>query len=209
MPCFAFNDYPTRVETMKEESGDKSSPIWLVVNPKYPIVRQNIWAPILDAIQDNIYRKLCTRIDTGKIYVMNAVSEIGILPNTLDRWQAGVTKEIVTLRESVLEHQPKIIITFGIFSYEFVRRVIEIRPEVGPKYWRNTDIADEFERSIANFDINQTNSIPLLRRVMKNGRFIAEHNYYGLEDGENYFRDVATKIAERIIENKNNLKIWI
>ena len=209
MPCLSFNNYSTSDDTMKEESGDRSNPIWLVVNPKYPVVRHNIWTPILDSIQDNIYRKLCTRIDTGKIFIMNAVSNIGILPNTFDGWEAGVAEEIVTFRESVLEHQPKILITFGIVSYEFVKRVTEIRPEVGPKYWRNTDIANEFERSIANFDINKTNRIPLLRRVMKNGKYIAERNYYGLEDGENYFRDVGAKIAARIIENKDHLKIWI
>jgi len=190
LPSLALDNYSTLVDTMREESGDKSNPIWLVVNPKYTVVRHNIWTPILDEIQDNIYRKLRTRIDTGKIFILNGIDD-------------------VSFRESVLEYQPKILITFGIVAYELVRRVIEVGPEVGPKYWRNTDIADEFDRSIANFDINRTNRIPLLRRVVKNGKYIAERNYYGREDGENYFRNVGAKIADKIIENQDNLKIWV
>jgi hypothetical protein len=194
---------------MKKEFGDRAYPIWLLVNPKYPAVRHDIWTPILDEIQDKVYRKLHTRIDTEKIYIKNAVSDIGIVRNTANWWAAEVAKEIVTLKESVLEHQPKIIITFGTITYELVRRVFEIRPVNGPKYWSTTNLGDEFERSISNFDINQTNRIPLLRRVMKSGRFIEDHNYFSWEDNENYFRDVGTKIADKIIENKDSLKIWI
>lgn len=209
MSSLVLNKYSPLVDRMKQESGDRSSPIWLLVNPKFPAARHDIWAPILDEIQDKVYRKLHTRIDTGNIFIKNAVSDIGIVPNTANWWAAEVAKEIVTLRESVLEHQPKILITFGTITYEFVRRVFDIRPEKGPKYWSTTNLGNEFERSIANFDINQTNMIPLLRRVMKSGKLIEDRNYSSWEDSENYFRDVGTKIADRIIENKDNLKIWI
>jgi len=194
---------------MKKESGDKSYPIWLLVNPKYPTVCHDIWVPILCEIQDKVYRKLHRRIDTENIFIKNAVSDIGIVPKTSNCWATEVSKEIVILRESVLEHQPKIIITFGTITHEFVKRVLEVRSEAGPKYWSTTNLGDEFERSIANFDINQTNRIPLLRRVMKSGKSLEDRNYYSWEDNENYFRDVATKIADRIIENKDSLKIWI
>ncbi len=205
----ALNKYSPIVDRKKKDSGDGSYPIWLLVNPKYPAVRHDIWTPILNEIQDKVYRKLHARIDTEKIIFKNAVSDIGIVPNTSNSFAAEVAKEIVMLRESVLEHQPKILITFGIITHEFVRRVFEIRPEKGPKYWSTTNLGDEFERSIANFDINQTNRIPLLRRVMKSGKFMEDRNCFSWEDCENYFRDVGTKIADRIIENKDSLNIWI
>lgn len=210
MSNLALNEYySTFVDKMKIESGDRSNPIWLVVNPKYPAVRYHIWAPILDAIQDRVFRKLRARIDTRNIFIINAVSDIGILPNSLNCREAEAAKEIVILKESVLEYQPKLLITFGMITYEFVKRVLEIRPEKGSKYWNTTNLGEEFERSIANFDITQTNRIPLLHRVMKNDKFILDRNDFSREDSENYFREVGVKIADRIIENKDNLRIWI
>ena len=189
---------------MKKESGDRSCPIWLLVNPKYPADIYDIWAPIMYEIQDKVYRKLHARIDKRNIFIMNAVSDIGRVPNTSNCWTAEVAKEIVMLRESILEHQPKLLITFGTITNEFVRRVFDSRPENGPKYWNTTKLGDEFERSITNFDITRTNWIPLIRRVTKSGKNIKDW-----DDSENYYHDVATKIADRIIENKSSLKIWI
>ena len=220
----ARNKYSPSVDIRKKESGDRSYPIWLLVNPKYPADRHDIWAPILDEIQDRVYRKLNTRIDTENILIKNTVSDIKIVPRTVNHCaseeaetvdevdeaeEAEEAEEIVKLRESVLVHQPKILITFGTMTYEFVKRVFDRRPEQGPKYWSTTNLEDEFERSIANFDIKQTNSIPLLRRIMKSGKFHEDHNYFSWEENEHYFRDVGAKIADRIIENKDSLKIWI
>lgn len=207
MSNLVLNNYSPLVDKIRNESGDRSYPIWLLVNPKDLAVRHNIWTPILEEIQDKVYRKLQTRIDTKNIFIKNAVSDIGLVPN--NRGAADVAKEIVKLREIVLEYQPKILITFGTITYEFVKRVFEVSNEKGPKYWSTTNLGDEFERSIVNFDINQANRIPLLSRVIKSGRFIEDRNYFSWKESENYFRDVGTKIADKIIENKDSLKIWI
>jgi len=209
LSSLVLNKYSPLVDTSKQESGDKSYPIWLLVNPNYPAVRHNIWTPILEEIQDKVYRKLHTRIDTKNIFIKNAVSDIGMVANTVNSGAVAVAKEIMMFRQSVLEQQPKIIFTFGSITYEFARRVFEIRNEKGAKYWSTANLGDEFERSIANFDINQTNRIPLPSRVMKSGKFFEERNYSNWKDSGNYFRDAGTKIADRIIENKDRLKIWI
>jgi len=187
---------------MKNESGDRSCPIWLLVNPKYPNDVYDIWTPILYEIQDKVYRKLHARIDRGNIFIMNAGSDIGRAPSTLNCRTAEVAEEIVKLRESVLEHQPKLLITFGSITNEFVRRIFDTRTENGPKYWNTTNLGDEFERSITNFDITRTNWIPIIRRATKSGKI-------DWDDSENYYHYVATKITDRIIENKDSLKIWI
>ena len=205
MSGLTLNKYIPSDKTTKRESGDKANPIWLVVNPKHPAVRHNIWTPALAEIQDKVYREIHTRIDTSSIYIRNAVCDSAIVPNTLNWWGAEVAKEIDEFREIVLEYKPKIIISFGAFPFEFLRRVYEIKPEKGPKYWGTSNLGDEFGKAIENFDINKTNRIPLLRRVISSGKFIEDHNYYG----QNYFHYVGTKIAEKIIENKDNLKIWI
>ncbi|TGE33455.1 hypothetical protein [Desulfosporosinus sp. Sb-LF] len=196
---------------MAKETGERTYPIWLLVNPKHPAVRHFVWTPVLSEIQDKVYRKLNKRIDTTNIFIRNAVSDSSIVPNTQNWWGAEVTKEIQLFREIALEHKPKILISFGAFPYEFVRRVYEIKPEKGPKAWGNSNLGDEFGRSIENFDINKTNRIPLLRRVIESGKFIDDHdnNYQTNGENENYFHYVGSKIADKIIENKDSLNIWI
>ncbi|SDH69123.1 hypothetical protein [Desulfosporosinus hippei] len=193
---------------MKRESGMKNYPIWVVINPKHPISHDN-WTPVLDEIQDRVYRKMNTRIETSNIYFRNAVSESRLVPNTLNWWGPEVAKEIEQFREIAYEYKPKMIFSLGAFAFEFLRRVYEIKPEKGPKAWSNANLGDEFERSIENFDINKTNLIPLLHRVGASGNFIDTNNYFSRKDGENYYRYVGAKLADKIIENKDRLDIWI
>lgn len=191
------------VVRVKNQSGDRLFPIWLLVDPKYPAVHQNIWLPILEEVQDRVYRKLRTRIDTRKIYIENAACELGSVPNTLNCGTTEVAKKILKFRKSILEYKPKILISFGSVTYEFVRLVFKTSNEKRPNYLSSFELENEFNRSIANFDINRSNTIPLPSRVMNSGKFIEESN------DPNYFRAVGTKIADRIIENKESFKIWI
>lgn len=196
-------------EIMKRELGKRTYPIWLIVNPKYPAVRHDIWRPVLDEIQDRVYREFQTRIETSDIYIRSAVGDGGMVPNTLNWWGREVAKEIEYYKEIVQEHKPKMIISFGAFPYEFTRRVFEVKPEKGPKAWSSSILKDEFEKALENFDINQVNRIPLLRRVIATDKFIENRNFLSRTDRETYFQHVGAKIAEKIIENKDNLDIWI
>ena len=81
MSSLTFNKY---IPLTERESGEKAYPIWLLINPKYPTVVHDIWRHVLDVIQDKVYRELHTRIDTTNIYVRSAVSDCGIVPNTLN-----------------------------------------------------------------------------------------------------------------------------
>ncbi len=204
MSILTLNQYTPLVEKMRE-SGERTYPIWLLINPKHPGVRHNIWKHVLAEIQDKVFREIHTRIDTSNCYIRNAVSDSGIVPNTLNWWGPEVAKEIELFREIVLEHKPKMLITFGAFPFEFMRRVYEIKPEKGPKYWSSSNLGEEFGRAIDNFNVNKTNIIPLLRRVIVSGKLMEDHNYFS----EHYFHYVGTKMAEKIIENKDSLNIWI
>ena len=216
MSGLALNRYIAKDKKMRKEVGEKTYPIWLLVNPKHSAVHHNIWTPILAEIQDKVYRELHTRIDTTNIYVRNVVSNSGIVPNTLNWWGTEVSQEIETLKEIVQEYQPKLLISFGAFPFEFVRRVYEIKPEKGPKAWGTSNLGDEFGRAIETFDIGKTNRIPLLRRIIDSNKFMEDDNRFrrdgeddNFEDVDNYFRFVGTKIAEKLIENKESLDIWI
>ncbi|HZK54668.1 MAG TPA: hypothetical protein VFC84_10795 [Desulfosporosinus sp.] len=196
-------------KTLARESGEKSHPIWLLVNPKHPAVRYYIWTPVLAVIQDKVFRDIHKRIDTDNILIRNVVRESGLVANTLNWWGTEVEAEIASFRELVHKHKPKMIVTFGAFPYEFMRRVYELQPIKGPKYWSTERLKNEFERSIVNFDINETNRIPLLRRVVESGKFIEGHNYFCEELVENYFYYVGTMIADKIIENKAGFNNWV
>ena len=209
MSCLTLNNPYLEGGNMKRELGERTYPIWLLINPKYPAVRHDIWRPVLDEIQDRVFREFQTRIDTSNIYVRSAVGDCGIVPNTLNWWGREVAQEIDYYRGMVNEHKPKILISFGAFPFEFARRVYEVKPEKGPKAWSLSILRDEFEKSMENFDINQTNRIPLLRRVIATDKFIETHNFLSQTDRETYFQHVGSKIAEKIIEYKDDLDIWI
>ena len=191
------------------DSGERSYPIWLLVNPKYPAVVYGIWRHVLDEIQDKVYREIQTRIDTTNIYIRSAVVDCGIVPNTLNWWGNEVSAEIKLFRELILEYNPKMLISFGAFAFEFMRRVYEIKPEKGPKYWSASVLKDAFDMSMEKFDVSNTNMIPLLRRVIESDKSIETESYFSQSDSEKYFHYVGAKIAEKIIENKTNLNIWI
>lgn len=193
---------------MKRESGERSFPIWVVFNPRHPISHEN-WTPVLEEIQDKVYREMNTRIETTNIYYRDAVNDSRIVPNTLNWWGPEVDKEIELFRAIAFEYKPAILISFGAFAYEFLRRAYAIKPEKGPKAWSTSNLGEEFDRSIESFDINKTNIIPLLHRVGASASFIDTGNFFFMKDGENYYRYVGTKLAERIMENKDQLNIWI
>ena len=206
MSSSTLNKYTPLVDKLKRESGERTFPIWLLFNPKHPVVSHYIWTPVLTEIQDMVYRELHTRINTSAIYFRNVVSDSAIVPRTANWWGAQAGTEIERFREIVLEHNPKILISFGAFPFEFVRRAYRIKPEKGPKSWGNSNLGDEFTKSIESFDINDTNRIPLLRHMASSGKYKENQNqnYF-----ENYIHYVGTKIAAKIIENKNSLDIWI
>lgn len=204
MSGFTLNRDMFLVDKVKRESGEKTYPIWLLFNPKHPAVRHYIWTPVLAEIQDKVFRELRTRIDASKIYTRNAVRDSSIVPNTLNWWDNKVATEIEEFRGIVFEYKPKILISFGAFPFEFLRRAFAIKPEKGPKSWGTTNLGDEFAKSIDTFDLDKTNIVPLLRRVVASEKFIEDPSFF-----ENYFHYVGTKIADKIIENKDALNIWM
>lgn len=201
--------YDTKGDNMRRELGNRAYSIWLLINPKYPAVRHDIWRPVMEVIQDRVFREMQTRIDSSNIFVRSAVSHYKVVPNTLHWWGKEVAEEIEFYRGIVDEYKPKMLISFGAFPYEFTRRVFNVKPEKGPKAWSTAIIQDEFEKSMDKFNINKTNRIPLLRRVLATENFIGTQNCLSRTDKEIYFHNVGNKIAEKIIENKNYLNIWI
>src|ERR1035438_8269365 len=106
---------------MVRETGDRDFPIWLLgdsnprnwqdqlktpLDPRHP-ARHNIWSPILDGIQDRLFRQRGTRLDSSKIYIRNAVQD----PTLKDAarglvWTEDLNREIVSFRADLARHSP-------------------------------------------------------------------------------------------------------
>jgi len=209
---------------MEREVGNRNFPLWLIgdsnptqwqsslktpLDPRHPI-RHNIWTPIIDVIQDRVFRSLEMRIDTSTIYIRNAVNDPAKKPSQISvQWSISAESEISDLTSLIKDHKPIMLFCFGAFSYEFVRRAMGEQEKRKYGYWGARRLGDEFRYRIGNFDPIKNNIIPLLHRSISGGKFIESHEYFCNEKGVNYFEVVGSKIADKILQYKDQLHIWI
>jgi len=209
---------------MKREIGNKDFPIWLLgdsepenwrqvldapFDSRHP-VRHSIWTPILEIIQDSVFRKISNRIDTSSIYIRNAIGNPSEKPNpnSID-WNQSVKDETVTFKKLIDQNNPKIILCFGAFSYEFARRAFNEQPNRKYSYWTSIELGNEFRSRIEHFNFKATNTISLLHNVISGGKFLKAHKNFCGHEGGNYFNYAGTEIAEKILEYDDRLQIWI
>jgi hypothetical protein len=93
--------------------------------------------------------------------------------------------------------------------FEFTRRALGEQDRQNFGYWGSNRLGDEFRRNIGEFDINKSNVIPLLHRSISGGKFIKSHENFCGQDDANYFEVVGNSIADILLQNKDQLKIWI
>jgi len=209
---------------MIKETGDRNSEIWLLgdsnpknwqailetpFDPRHP-ARHSIWTPVLEAIQDRVFRECRSRVDTSSIYVRNAIEDPANKPSPRNiEWGIGVEREVQGFQEIVREYRPKILFSFGAFSFEFARRALDQEPKRSYGYWGARRLGHEFRQRISQFDLNAINLLPLLHVSIARGRFIQSHDYFCGQEGANYFEFVGNHVAQRLIEHHGKLRVWI
>jgi hypothetical protein len=209
---------------MMKETGDRNSEIWLLgdsnpkkwqailetpFDPRHP-ARHSIWTPVLEAIQDRVFRECRSRVDTSLMYVRNAIENPDGKPSSRNiDWGIGVEKEVQEFQDIVRKHSPKILLSFGAFSFEFARRALDQEPKRSYGYWGSRRLGHEFRQRISRFDLNATNLLPLLHVSIARGRFIQSHEYFCDQRGANYFEFVGNHIAQGLIEHRNEMRVWI
>lgn len=208
---------------MKIESGNKSFAIWLLgdsdperwsnlleepLDSRHP-TRHNIWTSVVDVIQDEVYRKSGTRLDSSQLYIRNAIKDVSMKPKEYQReWCEKANYKLKEFREISGIYKPKIIISFGAFSYEFARRAFGEKPEISYKYWTVKQLGEEFRRRIFQFSFDTTNILPLLHRIIVDKFIFCNSSFCGWE-GANYFEYVGKEIAKILNDNSKKLNIWI
>lgn len=123
-------------------------------------------------------------------------------------WKARVEAEVRAFQEILFKHNPKMLFSFGAFSFEFARRALR-EPWQRYSYWGTKRLGQEFRRRIAAFNMGTVNLLPLLHVSIARGRFVQGHEYFCEQEGANYFEFVGEQIAERLIEHQDELRIWI
>lgn len=208
---------------MRKEVGSKISEIWLLgdsnpknwqdvletpFDPRHPAVH-SIWTPVLDMMQDRVFRVCRRRIDASSIYKRNAIEDPTDKPMSKSvGWKASVEAEVQAFRETLFEHCPRMLFSFGAFSFEFARRALR-EPMQRYDHWGTERLGQEFRRRIAAFDMNTVNLLPLLHVSIARGRFIQGHKYFCEQEGANYFEFVGNEIAEILIAHQDELQVWI
>ena len=209
---------------MKKEVGDRSSEIWLLgdsnpknwqtvletpFDPRHP-ARHSVWTPVVEVIQDRVFRQSQSRVDTSSIYITNAIGDPAGKPrsNSIE-WGTIVESELRGFQEAVRQHQPRILFSFGAFAFEFARRSLDEEPPRSHSYWGARRLGHEFRQRVNRFDLNVTNLLPLLHVSIARGRFIQSHEYFCSQKGANYFEFVGSYIAQKLMEHCDELGVWI
>jgi hypothetical protein len=209
---------------MKKETGDRECEIWLLgdsnpknwesvldspMDPRHPS-RHNIWTPVLDVVQDTVFRSCRERVDTGPLYIRNAVENRDDKPGpNLVEWGPPVTHEIDDLHQALRQHRPSILLSFGAFSFEFARRSLGEEPSRHYSHWNTKRLGEEFGARIRRFDPDRTNLLPLLHATIARGRFIQAHEHFCEQEGADYFQFVGSHIAQKLLQHYDQLHVWM
>lgn len=164
-------------------------------------------------MQETLYMQDGRRFATDKLYIINAVKYPDDKSKAMDvNWPDGLQKKTYSLRDRLLNFKPKVIITFGAFAFEFVRRACGNELPVPFGKWSTKRLGEEFKKRIALYNPSVINILPLLHVSISRGRFLESHRYFVGEGGKepaNYFEFVGTKLASLFLKEAEKLPIWI
>ncbi len=210
---------------MQREAGEKTSQIWLIgdsspsrwqkhldapLDSRHP-ARHNIWTPILDGIQKHVFVDGGQRVDDSPLYVRNAVYDSGDKPrnNATGQWEHKLAAETDAFGQLLGEYSPRLVFTFGAFSFEFARRSLARDPGRSINYWTTEKLGVEFRRAIKEFNLLEVNAFPLLHVSIARGQFLKAHTDFTGEPDGNYFDSAAREIATLLLKHKDALNVWV
>ena len=208
---------------MEREAGCRNSPTWLIgdsppknwaddlsvpFDSRHP-ARHNVWTPIVDGIQERVYRDRRRRFDDSRLYVRNAVPDYTCKEAVRGRNWYGLEDETEAFGKLLNKHAPPIVFTFGAFVFEFVRRSRGCDEERAYSYWSTKRLGEQFRLSLKRFDPDKVNVIPLLHVSIARGKFLVSHKYFTCAEDGNYFDYVADEVSALLMEKMSKRDIWV
>lgn len=208
---------------MQRESGSKESSIWLLgdsspstweksldepLDSRHP-ARHNIWTPVLEGIQRQVFLADRRRVDDSQLYVRNAVHYPDDKPpDRAVEWGSKLLEEADTFGKLLGTHAPTLVFAFGAFAFEFARRSLGREPRESG-YWKTTTLGAGFRQSVENFNPRAVNVFPLLHTSIARGHFLKSHENFTGESNGNYFDFVASEIGSLLLKYKDTLNVWV
>ena len=207
---------------MNTESGSKDYPIWLIgdsnpakweqelddpLDSRHP-ARHNIWTPILERIQSRLFKSTRKRLQIDDLYVRNAIQDSSRKPRSNKKeWPMSLEEDARELIREINTHQPKLVLSFGAFAFEFLRRGFDDAPYRAFGYWSAMRLGEEFERRMKASVQQSVQPIPLLHVSIARGRFLSVHKNFTTMDNGNYFDYVGERIADFLQVNDTDFPI--
>ena len=181
-----------------------------VLDPRHPS-RHSIWTPVWDIIQQTVFLKSGQRLSTEAFREVNAVDNSEDRPSrSIENWHnPNLIDRVATFGSELINNKPKVVITFGQFAFEFVRRSMGM-PVQKVMHWNRIKLGDEF-RKVLEYSSSSDKPviIPLLHATISRGQFLDAHEEYtGLNDG-NYFSYTGAAIADLILNRHSAPEIWL
>lgn len=208
---------------MRRHTGNPYASLWLIgdsepekqcdqlalpLDARHP-TRHNIWTPVLLRSNLNLFRTLGRNIDEREAYVRNAIGNPKWKPSrsAMD-WPQNTRRSLYWFRKTLQEYKPLMVITFGGFAFEFVRRACSDEDWKPYGQWTVGGLAEQFRCSQNQFDPAGLNVIPLLHATIARGRYLSAHREYTGRSDSNYFDYVGEVLAEQFAQLSADDKLW-
>ena len=203
---------------MKEFYGKMTAPIWLIgdsapknagnvrwpLDVRHPAVH-NIWTPIMHNIQKKIYlekSKIITAKDDEIFFIKNAALTIEQKEGTGRKsWgtNTALMKRLESTKNDIEKHNPQLVISFGAFAFEFMRRcyIQDEKKWHNMNNWTTKKLGEAFNENIAKNDP----LIPLLHVSIYRYWHICSKVFTADTTTESplYFEYVAERLYKRFI----------
>ena len=208
------NSWSENRETETLQSGDRDSspPNWLEsldepLDSRHP-ARHNIWTPVLEGIQRQVFLGDRRRVDDSRLYVRNAVHFQEDKPPATMWIGIEALGEMEEFGRLVGIYGPILVLTFGAFAFEFARRSLGGDPRRRFSYWTTKRLGAGVQTDRRRIQSPRAKRLPLLH-VSIALHFLTSHEHFTGESKGNYFDFVGREVGTLLLEYKDTLDVWV
>ena len=105
------------------------------------------------------------------------------------------------------ENKPTLVLSFGAFAFEFMRRSLGESSHREFRYWNAEKLGKAFRSRLATESDESVRLVPLLHVSIARGKLVSVHENFTSMDNGNYFDYVGERIADYLCENHTEFPI--
>lgn len=179
--------------------------------------RHNIWTPVLDMLQQTVFRD-GLRLDSERLYVRNAVDSPDLIDPERAQWNwDDLAPALTKLGELLAENRPRLVLSFGAFACEMVcrarRKGLAVHgDDRAVNCWTTKELGATFRQAVHQYDPAGVNHLPLLHVSIARRHFLSAHKHFCPASDEkepNYFEYVGSELGELLLKYMKDEPIWL